>query len=797
MNKVKGLLTKFEKALGIKFSKEQSHVLLFKPTRPLLVNACAGSGKTTLIIIKMLLLVASHQINPVSMLGITFSHDAAQHMRDKYQSMQRQLLSSGVVVPHAVPHFSTFHALFYHMVAYIKGVNRLPILHNNPKLTYKLLKSILSSKANTFVSKHEQLKKYMSLRNGMIAAAYSYDGIDTVYNTYNKKHEIDTRRLVADALTDPDSEKQSEIAFQSYMNVNTVYNQWKKDHQCIDFNDMEMILYKAFINHNENQIKHIKSIGNRYQLCFMDEFQDINPIQYFLMHHILNSNTWNQITVVGDDDQSIYGFRGSDPHIIMQFQKENPKAKQLNLSINYRTGDHILDATRPMIEKNKFRLGGKKLLSHNTSDNNIVKYMSNNDKHLSSDAVLLKLMLLLDNKDVDNNNIAVLVRYNFYKAILADWFANHKYYVYSNVILQNTKEYKNIMYPVKAIIRNKLNYLYYTSSKLTYGYRKHILNVLKNHYAKLKAPMTKKMFNKMTLTSYLKLALKYDMASEWQSERYTSATDEDIFTAYKICYKSKKGTLDKVLDITNHLESSYFDFMVQHHYMNKEHLNLLLSYLHNEMSHYKNGHKFLTEERNKRMHVLLSSSKNKIHLLTIHQSKGLQFPYVFLYNLDQSSCTLQMIYQDKYYSPSISYNEFLQVTKYLSAKELDLVDDDSYALHGLVKTLKSNDKDSLENNKDWYKHLWSSCKQNCAIVEASRRLLYVGCTRASHFLAFNMAKDASPFLSELQVPKRDYVLITKNNKLVPMIQDKQTKEKQVQAKMERLQVKMNKLRNNK
>ena len=151
------------------------------------------------------------------------------------------------------------------------------------------------------------------------------------------------------------------------------YNQYCTDKSYLDFNDL--ISKCAALFHNQEDIAH--KFRNRYQYILVDEFQDVNNLQVDLIKLLLTDKT--QLFCVGDDWQSIYGFRGSNVSYIIEFEKHFPNSKVLTLNMNYRSTQNIVEASNEVIKHNKFKID-KDLKSSKRSEHKIVVYAGNNEE---------------------------------------------------------------------------------------------------------------------------------------------------------------------------------------------------------------------------------------------------------------------------------------------------------------------------------------------------------------------------------------------------------------------------------
>lgn len=297
------------KACGFdRMSKEQQRAVTHGEG-PALVVAGPGSGKTFTITHRILYLICEMGIAPQDIYVITFTKDAALSMNKRYQK-----ILSGMEVPgnlNAV-HFGTFHSFFYQ------------IIRSHPK--YKTYEPIsTSAKGAVLFRVLEKCGKEMpqgkELQNLFADISY-YKNTGILPNGREK----DFTELVK------------------------VYDAEKERVKLLDFDDMLTLCYKllsedqALKRHWQEQIGYL----------LVDEFQDTNIVQYRVMKLLVGDGA--NVCVVGDDDQAIYGFRGSSPGIMKQFLEDYPHAASYRLGTNFRCADAVVKASAALISKNKKRL---------------------------------------------------------------------------------------------------------------------------------------------------------------------------------------------------------------------------------------------------------------------------------------------------------------------------------------------------------------------------------------------------------------------------------------------------------
>lgn len=363
---------------------------------PLLIVAGAGTGKTTVITSKICRLIEENLAKPEEILALTFTDKAAAEMQTRVD----QLTNIG----YADPNISTFHAFCQ------KILERHAIdigLSNSFKLLTDTAGWILLHKnleklnldyyrplGNPTKHIHELLKHFSKLKDELITPA-----------EYLAYAENDSKKSGAENLDE--KTRITELA-----NAYHTYNQLLLDNALLDFGDLLFYTVKLF-RERPNVLKMFQS---KFKYILVDEFQDVNYSQYELIKLLADDKS--QLTVVGDDDQSIYAFRGASVSNILRFKDDYPKAKEVVLSENFRSGQKILDTAYTSIQNNnpdrlevKLKID-KKLTAKNKTKADVAHIHSataeDEVKSVLDEIVRLKTI----NQDITWDDFAILVRAN-------------------------------------------------------------------------------------------------------------------------------------------------------------------------------------------------------------------------------------------------------------------------------------------------------------------------------------------------------------------------------------------------
>ncbi len=376
---------------------------------PILILAGAGSGKTRVLTTKVAYLALEKKINPYNILAITFTNKAAKEMKERILKM---LGKDAYKIQ-----ISTFHSL---------GV--LILRENYEKIGLNKNFTILDSEDSLTVIK--KILKEMNLD-------------PKVYNPKTIRNKISGAKneLI-------DSNEYSKFANSDYEEIiTTVYQKYEhkiKNSNSVDFDDLLVLPIKLFKNHP----KVLKEYQERFKYILVDEYQDTNEAQYILIKML--SAKYKNICVVGDIDQSIYGFRGANYRNILNFEKDYPKAKVILLEENYRSTGNILNVANDIIKNNKKRK--EKNLWTKNEDGLKIKYHRAYDEQDEAHYVMYQIKKLIDS-GANKASIAVLYRTNaqsrnIEEALLRD---NIPYKVVGSFYFYNRKEIKDLISYLKLI----------------------------------------------------------------------------------------------------------------------------------------------------------------------------------------------------------------------------------------------------------------------------------------------------------------------------------------------------------
>lgn len=379
-------------------SPEQAQAA-FNLDSPTLILAGAGSGKTRVITYRMAYLVKECGVNPYNILGVTFTNKAAKEMRERMNKLLPDLGHNMLL--------GTFHGLAARFLRYYGDIISLSkdfLIYDEDDST-KVIKNIINEHYD--LTKEELnllIKKILKLRN----------------------------------------KESSLISNKSDMNILKLYYDKLAKIGALDFN---LILAKFLDLLKDSSGADL--ITKRVRHVVVDEYQDINDIQAKIVHILAASA--QTVAIVGDDDQSIYGWRGASAKFMQQFLHEFKDTKLFRLEDNYRSTRPILDCANVIISHNKDRLG--KMLNSINGDGDLIR-LTRQFRDIQEAGFVAEQALRLMNMHGPDFSIAVLMRINAQTRPLEEAFykARIPYRIIGGMRFYDRKEIKDVIAAVRAIL---------------------------------------------------------------------------------------------------------------------------------------------------------------------------------------------------------------------------------------------------------------------------------------------------------------------------------------------------------
>ncbi len=579
---------------------------------PLLIIAGAGTGKTTVITQKISYLISQQLAKPEEILALTFTEKAAQEMEERvntdYSEMQ----------------ISTFHS-FCQRILQEKGIdiginNEFKLLTDTQAwilVRQNLLKFNLDyyrPLGNPARHIHELIRHFSKCKDELISPQD--------YLNYAQSVQLDK-----DSADSGEKNRLLEIA-----NAYHVYNQLLLDNNSLDFGDL--IFYANRLLKEKAQI--LDSLQKRFKFILVDEFQDVNWAQYQLIRLLGKEG----LTVVGDDDQSIYAFRGASVSNIMRFKEDYPEAKEIVLTENYRSGQEILDLAYKVIQNNnpdrlEAKLNIDKKLKAEISTQSDTEYNNCSNLQEEINFVVNKIREIREQELVDWDDFAILVRTNSQAEPFMDGLekANipYEFLVASGLYRQ-------------PIVLDCFNFLkavnsYHESSAI---YRLLCLPFFKLTESDLQKILYSAKKKSLSYYETLKKTSELDISEEGRN-----ICNKLVFLLQDGSKQAQKEKISTVL--VNFLgNSGYLAYLAKCELEQKREIIRQIGYLH-EFIEFIRQYEIITPEADLNNFLeyfncvletgdegsvkQISDTSDSVNILTVHRAKGLEFKYVFITNL--------------------------------------------------------------------------------------------------------------------------------------------------------------------
>jgi len=367
---------------------------------PILIFAGAGSGKTRVLTHKIAYLIEEIGLPPENILAVTFTNKAAQEMSERVTSLV-QINTSKMSI-------GTFHSI-------CAGILRQNIHHLGYTNSFTIYDS---SDSKTLV---KNIIKEMNLD------PKQFDASSYQYMISSKKNMLLSPQDVAESAEGYIDEKLADI----YIN----YQRELEKNNALDFDDLLILPIKLF-NEHPNILDYYRQ---KYKYILVDEYQDTNKPQFQFIN--LLSEVHRDIFVVGDDDQSIYGWRGADVRNILDFSEQYPDSKVIKLEQNYRSTGNILDAAYSVVSKNESR-ADKKLWTENAKGSKIKLVECFDDRQEAN-----KVLEMIFDSSFPKSEIVVLYRTNAQSRVIEDALRKNAvpYQIIGGVKFYERKEIKDAL----------------------------------------------------------------------------------------------------------------------------------------------------------------------------------------------------------------------------------------------------------------------------------------------------------------------------------------------------------------
>lgn len=566
---------KCKKSYHIPMLNEEQKKAVAHEKGPLLVIAGAGSGKTRVVTSRIAHLI-ENGVPAQNILGVTFTNKAAQEMKERVHNLaQKDVL------------ISTFHALGARMLR-----SSIDALGYSPQFTIydeddaeKLLKASVKEALGS------------NVKVDMKALRFS---ISTFKNN----------------LILPEN-----APFSEYTSIYEIYQKKLKEYMACDFDDLIFLPVQILMNH-----PHILAeYQERWKYILVDEYQDTNKAQYEFVKLI--ASRYKNLFVVGDPDQSIYSWRGADVSNILNFEKDYPDAKIIRLEENYRSTNTILQAANAVIQNNESRF--EKALWSQKGEGQKIQVFEAMSERFEAEYVINTIQKL-HAQNISYNDIVIFYRTNFQSRTFEDALLRKKmpYVIVGGLSFYQRKEIKDMLSFLRL-----LEYPYDIASFLR------VINLPKRG---LGDAFLTKLVDAASSAQYSLLSYLFHIYSEESSFQLTTKQRQGIGEFIQIItklqeIKQKNSLVDLVKGAI--FETGYLDILKEDKETEQERKENLMELLAKAEEWEKERQNPTLQEFLEEIALATSfdpkTSTESVHLMTVHNGKGLEFEVVFLVGLEE------------------------------------------------------------------------------------------------------------------------------------------------------------------
>lgn len=547
------------------------------------VIAGAGSGKTKVLVNRYAYLVKEYGVDPFNILCVTFTNKAAQEMKNRIRGIIGNNLSNGLIC--------TYHGLCVRIIK--ENYEKLFLSKNFQILDEYQQKTILDE----IYQKYEIKFNYASFEKTL-----------KVINDYKICHNY------VPLLINPNNTKIIDKIDNLDLQIVEDYLQRQKIIHGLDFNDL--IYFALYLLDNYGDIR--SKWQNRLNYIMVDEFQDSSKIEMRLLDILLGKN--KNLMVVGDPDQNIYEWRGSDNNILTNFDSLHNPTKTIILDKNYRSTREILSCANSLIDKNKIRIK-KNLYTDNNKAEDVIHYHLK-DSNEENDIINKEIKRLINQYNYSYSDIAILYRSSFLSRNIEKGLIknNIPYTIYGGVKFYQRMEILDILAYLKLICfnddisfkriinvprrrfgKNKMNYLLNLQA-----------NDNKNYYDLLVSNKDSAIFKNSDINLFIEMveAIRNKMNNMKLSDIFSYVLNESGYDKY-IRELGDEERLDNVVEFKR--MALEFESLYGEDYSLEEFLNEIT----------------ISSEED------INNEKDQVKLMTIHSSKGLEFKVVFIIGLSE------------------------------------------------------------------------------------------------------------------------------------------------------------------
>ena len=564
---------------------ETQKMAVLECDNPLLIIACAGAGKTSVIIHKIAYLINQKNMRPWEILAVTFTNKAAREMQERLTKMHgdktENYYTQGMWM-------GTFHSI----------CSRILRMHGE-LLGYR--------KDFVIVNEDDQIKiiKDLSKSIGVDPKKVVPKAILNVINSWKDK-ALRPYELSSNDFKDP-----KDYVIKIAANIYNLYQDRLKASNSMDFGDLINNVIFLFKDHKNI----LEQYQDKFKYILVDEYQDTNISQDMLIRMLSEKN--KKICCVGDDDQSIYGWRGASVQNIINFPKNFENTKIVKLEKNYRSTKNILAAAYEVISRNKNRFD--KVINCDNSDGNKIHVLKASDEDEEAEMISSTIRYLMKAKNLSYKNYAILVRSSFQTRAFEESFLRYaiKYKVVGSQKFYDRLEIRDAIAYIRVV--------YNHDDSLAF---ERIINTPRRGIGDgtIEQIVNFSAVNNMSLFKAADIMLKEKMFSAKIAKNLADLIDKIKLWNTMLSNTSCEILLEKILTDSGYI-AMWSDSKKEEDKARVENLKELIA----SMSGFKDMGSFLE-------HISLVTSedddenadKEFVSIMTIHGAKGLEFPVVFL-----------------------------------------------------------------------------------------------------------------------------------------------------------------------
>lgn len=591
---------------------EQQQVAVSQTDGPVMVLAGAGSGKTRVLTYRIAYMLAVKNISPYRILALTFTNKAAAEMRERIIQLVGGELAKAVTM-------GTFHSVFYRILR--AEAERIGFSSNITIYDTDDAKSLIKS-----------IVKEMGLDPKQYTPGFILSRISMAKSSLLSAQEY---------ADNPDIQAADRMSNKPMIaQIFAKYNDRLHKSNAMDFDDLLYFMNVLLRDSPEALFKY----QNRFNYILIDEYQDTNYAQYLIIKRLsaLNQN----ICVVGDDAQSIYGFRGADIQNILNFKRDYPATRIFKLEQNYRSTQNIVNAANAVIAHNKDRMP-KEVWTENDEGQKIEVIRASSDLEEANE-IANKIFELQMREHVENRQFAILYRTNTQSRALEEAMVKRHipYKILGSISFYNRKEIKSLLAYFRLVInhydeeslRRVINFPMRGIGDTTVARmaaaaqesRVQLWDVVErpeNFNTGLNGPTMTRLRDFAALISGFSAQLTtmnaYELGMQIYSKTgFAQALNENI---------EEKERVDHVTELFNAIQS--FIEREPENVLNEETGEMLETYF-PSLDQYMQSVSLLDDKDLNKSED--AAEQNVVRLMTIHSAKGLEFDYVFVSGMEEN-----------------------------------------------------------------------------------------------------------------------------------------------------------------